>query len=238
MAFPDVQMGRNVVIEENVTIGRGTVIGHGAVIRKDTQIGDACRIDDYAVLGKTPTRAKRSALTQENDLGPLILGAGCKIGAHAVLYRGATIGADCMIADFGQVREDVTVGAETIIGRGAYVENKVRVGAGVKIESHAYVCALSEIGDGCFIAPGVVFTNDNFLARTRERFKYHKGATLKRGARVGANATLLPGIVLEEEAVVAAGAVVTRNVAAKTVVAGCPAKPLKAVPPEQFLENQ
>lgn len=231
-------LGEGVVIEARVLIGAGTALGHGVVVRAGSRIGKNCRIDDYAVLGKTPSRGKISAITKEKHLPPLRVGDGCKIGAHAVIYRGANIGRDCLIADLAQVREDVTIGAMTIVGRGAYVENKVTVGSKVKIESHAYVCALSAVGDGCFIAPGAVFTNDNFMARTRERFKFHKGPTLKKGARVGAHATLLPGVVLHEDAVVAAGAVVTHDVPARTIVAGCPAKFFREVPENQLLKNQ
>ncbi|MBI4179530.1 N-acetyltransferase [bacterium] len=234
----NVELGEYVVIEAGVKIGAGCRIGHGVVIRAGARIGANCRIDDYAVLGKLPTRGKISALTQEKPLPPLSVGAGCKIGAHAVIYRGARLGKDCLIADHAQVREDVTIGDATIVGRAAYVENKVRVGSRVKIESHAYLCALSEVGDGCFIAPGVIFTNDNFMARTKERFKYHKGPTLKKGARVGAHVTLLPGVVLHEDAVAAAGAVVTKDVPARTIVAGCPAKFFRSVPEAQLLKNQ
>lgn len=234
----DVTMGEGAIIEAGVRIGSGCRLGHGVIIRQGTIVGKNCRIDDYAVLGKVPTRGKTSALTEEKPLPPLRIGNGCKICAHTVLYRGAVIGADCLIADMAQVREDVKIGSLTIIGRASYVENKCSVGSRVKIESHAYICALSSIGDGCFIAPGVVFTNDNFMARTKERFKHHKGPTVKKGGRVGAHATLLPGVVLHEDAVAAAGSVVTRDVPARTIVVGCPAKYFRDVPPEQLLKNQ
>lgn len=234
----DTEFGENVVVEAGAKIGAGCRIGHGVVIRAGTVIGRGCRIDDYAVLGKTPSRGKISAIVQEKPLPALRIGNRCKIGAHVVIYRGARIGSDCLLADMAQVREDVTIGDATIVGRAAYVENAVRVGSRVKIESHAYLCALSTVGDGCFVAPGAVFTNDNFMGRTKERFKFHKGPTLKKGARVGAHATILPGVVLHEDAVAGAGSVVTRDVPARTLVVGCPAKFFRMVPENQWLKNQ
>ena len=118
------------------------------------------------------------------------------------------------------------------------VENKVKIGKRCKIETEAYITALSEIEDGCFIAPEVSFTNDNFLGRTKDRFKYHKGVTLRRGARVGANATFLPGVTVGPDALVAAGSVVTRDVPAGKIVLGAPAKPFRDVPADQLLDNQ
>jgi len=114
----------------------------------------------------------------------------------------------------------------------------VKIGKKCKIETEAYITALSTIEDYCFIAPEVTFTNDNFLGRTKDRFKYHKGVTLKRGARVGANTTFLPGITVGEDALVAAGAVVTKDVPPRKIVVGVPARVWKDVPPEQLLENQ
>ena len=73
------------------------------------------------------------------------------------------------------------------------------------------------------------------MGRTKERFKYHRGVTLERGARVGANATILPGITIGEEGVVAAGSIVTRDVPPRKIVLGTPAGVFRPVPEEQLL---
>ncbi len=231
-------LGHGVVLMEGVRVGAHCQIGAYAVIHNDTVIGEGVRIDDHSVVGKLPMKAAASAVTKLRELPPLEIGDGVLIGAHVVVYRGAKIGARVMVADFASVREDVAIGAMTIIGRGVTVENKVEIGERCKIETEAYITALSSIGEGCFVAPEVTFTNDNFLGRTKERFKYHKGVTLERGARVGANATFLPGITVGADALVAAGAMVTRDVPARMIVVGSPAKALRPVPEEQLLDNQ
>lgn len=183
-------------------------------------------------------KAALSAITREQVLPPCEIGEACIIGTLTVLYRGCKLGTKVMIADLASVREDVEIGEYTIVGRGVTVENKVKIGKRCKLETEAYITALSEIEDGCFIAPEVTFTNDNFLGRTKDRFKYHKGVTLRRGARVGANVTFLPGVTVGADALVAAGSVVTRDVPEKKIVIGSPAKVWRDVPADQLLDNQ
>jgi acetyltransferase-like isoleucine patch superfamily enzyme len=208
------------------------------VVHPDTSIGDNVRIDDHAVIGKLPMKAALSAVTSDKQLAPCIIENDCLLGAMVVIYRGCLIRTKVMVADLASVREDVEIGEYTIIGRGVTIENKVKVGRRCKVETEAYLTALSEIEDGCFIAPEVTFTNDNFLGRTKDRFKYHKGVTMKRGARIGANVTVLPGVVIGPDALVAAGSIVTRDVPGGKIVMGSPAKPLRDVPAEQLLDNQ
>ncbi len=234
----NVKLGYNVIIEDRVFIGDDVIIGHNVVIREDTVIGNGCVIADNTVLGKKPMKAGLSATTEQKELAPLIIGDYVNIGANCVIYRGAKLGNHVFVGDLASIREDVTIGEMTIIGRGVTVENKTFIGKYVKIETEAYITALSTIEDYCFIAPEVTFTNDNFLGRTEERKKYFKGPTVKKGARIGANATILPGVIIEEDALVGAGAVVTRNVPARKIVVGVPAKVIGDVPNEQLLENQ
>jgi UDP-2-acetamido-3-amino-2,3-dideoxy-glucuronate N-acetyltransferase len=230
--------GYNVVIEEDVRIGIDCRIGHGVIIHAGTQIGDKVRIDDNSVIGKTPMRSARSAMTVQLELPPCLIGDHCIIGSQAVIYRGSRLEEGVMIADLASVREQTVIGPYTIIGRGAAVENRVGVGARCKVETNAYVTALSSIGDDCFIAPEVTFTNDNFLGRTKERFRHHRGVTMLNGARIGANATILPGIVIGADALVAAGSVVTHDVLDRMTVLGTPAREYRPVPEEQLLERQ
>jgi len=238
MIHEGVKMGKNVVVEENVSIGPNTIIGHNVVIKEGTRIGANCVIADNTVLGKSPMKARRSAVTEIGDLPPLEIEDNVMIGAGCVIYRGARLEEGVFVGDLATIRENVIIGKGTIIGRGVAVENKTKIGKWCKIETNAYITAMSVIEDHCFVAPMVTFTNDNYLGRTKERFKYFGGPVLKKGARVGANAILLPRVVVGEDALVGAGAVVTKDVPPRKVIVGIPAKVLKDVPPEQLLENQ
>jgi acetyltransferase-like isoleucine patch superfamily enzyme len=183
-------------------------------------------------------RSKRSIFQDEKKLSPAEIGEECLIGAQVVIYAGCSLGSHVLVADGAAIREDVTVGEYTIVGRLSTIENKSRVGKKCKLETGSYITAYSDIGDYCFIAPMVTTTNDNFLGRSQERFKHFKGVTVRKGGRIGANATILPGKVIGEDAVVAAGAVVTKDVPARAIVVGSPARYLRDVPKDQLLENQ
>jgi UDP-2-acetamido-3-amino-2,3-dideoxy-glucuronate N-acetyltransferase len=234
----DTSVGHFSVIHEGVRIGRECTIGSGVVIHADTVVGDCVRVDDHAVLGKEPMRAKAIAIPQSGNLAPLEIGDGALVGTGATLYRGARIGKGCLIADYASVREESTVGEDTIIGRGTVVENKVAIGNRCKVETGVFLAAYSKIGNGCLIAPEVAVTNDNFMGRTEARKQHYKGITIRDGGRVGANATLLPGRIIQPDGVAASGSVVTRDIPARTIVAGVPARHFRDVPEEQLLENQ
>ena len=233
-----IELGHFCVIEEDVTIGADCKIGHNVVIRAGSRIGSRVRIDDHATIGKIPMKAANSATTRELYLEPATIGDHAIVGTSAIIYRGSTIGQHVLVADQASVREQTEIDEYTIIGRGVTIENRVTVGHHTKIEAGAYIASLSTIGNNCFVAPEVTVTNDNFMGRTEERKKHFKGISLADGGRIGANVTILPGRHIARDAVVAAGAVVTRDVPAEFIVAGVPARLFRSVPPEQLLEAE
>lgn len=232
------QAGFYCVIEKDVKIGENCTFGNGVIIKEGSVIGNSVRIDDNSVIGKQPLRSKRSIFKSDKTYASAKIGDDCLIGTHAVVYVGTEIANNVLIADSAAVREEVKIGEYTIIGRSVTVENLTTIGKKCKLETNCYITAYSVIEDFCFIAPGVITTNDNFLGRTEERFKHFKGVTLRRGGRIGGGAIILPGIEIGEDAVVAAGSVVTRNIPPKGIYLGSPAKKFRNTPEEQLLENQ
>ncbi|MCK4223726.1 MAG: N-acetyltransferase [candidate division Zixibacteria bacterium] len=232
------KVGRYSIIGKEAKIGKGCAIGNNVTIYPETEIGDFVRIDDNTVIGKLPMKAATSATTKEQQLPPAKIGDNCLIGTSVVIYAGATLGKKILVADLSTIRENVTVGDFTIVGRGVAIENFCKVGSYCKLETNVYITAYSELGDRCFIAPCVATSNDNYMARSKERFKHFKGVTVKKGGRIGLNATILPGKVIGEDSQVAAGAVVTKDTPSKKIVLGSPAKEWRDVPEDQLLENQ
>ncbi len=225
------QMGSFSMIGENVLIGNNVIIGNNVTIYNDTQIGNNIRIDDNTVIGKLPMKVKTSSLNISGKLEPCIIKDNCIIGNFVVLYRGCSIGSECLIADLSSIREDVTIDNNTIIGRGVSIENCCSIGAFCKLETNAYITAYSEIEDYAFIAPGIVTTNDRYAAR--QHGVTFKGVTVKKGGRVGAQATILPEVIIYENGFAAAGSVVTKNIPKNEIHCGNPAKYMKDVPLKQ-----
>ena len=102
-----------------------------------------------------------------------------------------------------------------------------------KIETNAYITAFSRLEDYVFIAPGVITTNDNYLGRTSERYSRIKGVTVKRGGRIG-QLHHPSRQVIESDALVGAGSIVTKDVPAGDCSKGNPAVPYKTVPERSF----
>jgi acetyltransferase-like isoleucine patch superfamily enzyme len=117
------------------------------------------------------------------------------------------------------------IGNNTFIGPFVEITRGVIIGKNCKIESHSFICDSVTIDDDVFIGHGVMFTNNPFPAVGRH-FSYKK-VSVERGASIGTNATILPGVSIGEHAIIGAGAVVTRDIPAYSIAVGNPAKVIK-----------
>jgi len=154
---------------------------------------------------------------------------------NCIRLKGVTLGADVRIFSFVNAY-GCEIGDETRIGAFVEIQKGVTIGRRCKISSHSFLCEGVTIRDNVFIGHGVMFTNDKYPRATNPDGSPQAEAdwqvvpiVVERGASIGSNATILAGITVGEYAIIGAGAVVTKDVAAGTVVAGVPAKLLPKV---------
>jgi acetyltransferase-like isoleucine patch superfamily enzyme len=217
-----------------VVVGEGVSFGAYVVVHAGTVIGDGCAIEDHAVLGKRPRLARHSSA--RGEVPALELAARVSVGAGAVVFAGASVGPDAILGDQTFVRERARIGEGSVIGRGSVVDNDVVVGARVRVQTNVYLTAFTLIEDDVFVGPGAITTNDDTMARHGDETPV-RGARLRRACRVGGGTVLTPGVEIGEEAFVAAGAVVTRDVPARAVVMGVPARVVREVGEGDLLER-
>ncbi|NJN19713.1 MAG: N-acetyltransferase [Oscillochloris sp.] len=148
-----------------------------------------------------------------------------------------TLGRDVKIYGFVNLY-GCTIGDESKIGAFVEIQRGVTIGRRVKVSSHSFLCEGVTVEDGAFIGHGVMFTNDRYPRATTADGNPQTAADwaviptmVRRGASIGSNATILCGVTIGEGAIVGAGSVVTRDVPSFTVVAGNPARVLRAIEP-------
>ena len=179
------------------------------------------RIEDYCVVGVPPRGRKEGELKTS-------IGGGAHLRSHTVIYAGNRIGKNFQSGNKVNIREENEIGDDVSIGTLSVIEHHVKIGNSVRIHSQVFVPEYSVLEDGAWLGPGVVLTNAKYPLSPDVK-RNLKGPVIKKGAIVGANATLLPGIVIGERALIGAGSVVVGDVPAGAVVAGNPARTIKDV---------
>jgi acetyltransferase-like isoleucine patch superfamily enzyme len=180
------------------------------------RLGQQTIIEDYCVIGIPPRGQSEGAMET-------ILGSAACLRSHTVIYAGNIIGNDFQTGNKVNIRESNRIGNHVSIGTLSVIEHHVDIGDNVRIHSQAFIPEFSVLEDDAWIGPNVVLTNAKYpLSRgVKESLQ---GPRIKRGAKIGANATILPGVIIGEAVLVGAGAVVVKDVPAGVVVAGNPAR--------------
>jgi acetyltransferase-like isoleucine patch superfamily enzyme len=184
-------------------------------------IGPGADLQGPCIIGKAP-RGK-----SEGEL-PLTIGADAVIRAFTTLYAGSSFGERLQTGQGASVRERNHVGDDVSVGTNAVLEFGNHIGSRVRIHSGCFL-EMATLEDDVFVGPNVVFTDDPHPMNCPRYQECRGGAVVRRLARIGANATLLPGVEVGEGALVGAGAVVVKDVPAGMVIAGNPARVVKAV---------
>jgi acetyltransferase-like isoleucine patch superfamily enzyme len=154
---------------------------------------------------------------------PTVIGAGAVIRAHTIIYAGNRIGRNFQTGNKANVRELNEIGDDVSIGTLSVVEHHVTIGDRVRIHTQAFVPEYSVLEDGAWLGPNVVLTNAKYPLSPDAK-QTLAGPRIGRGAKIGANSTLLPGVVIGEDALVGAASVVTRDVPPGMIAVGSPAR--------------
>jgi len=184
------------------------------------ELGADVELGDWVVLGMPFKGMPEGTRT--------IIGDHAVIRSHTVIYAGNTVGAGFQTGHGVLVRECNVIGRDVSIGSHSVVEHHVTLEDGVRIHTQAFIPEFSRLEVEAWVGPNVVFTNALY-PRSRNVKNDLRGPRIGRRAKIGANSTLLPGVVVGADALVGAGSVVVRNVPEGKVVVGNPARIIKDI---------
>jgi acetyltransferase-like isoleucine patch superfamily enzyme len=223
-------IGEGVSIGEFSIVRPGAVIGDGVdllphvIVDANVEIGAGTEVQPGSYLGRRP-RAAGAVARRPTYVERLQIGSGCAIGANVVVYYDVEIGDDTLIGDQASIRENNRIGSHCAIGRMNAIDREVRIEDGCSSMMACNLVAKTVVGKGVFMGPHFLTTNDNALGGEGWDADSAPSITIEDEARFGAGVTLVPGVTIGRGAFVAAGALVTRDVAAGTRVMGVPARP-------------
>ena len=223
-------IGEGVAIGEFSVVRPGAVIGDGVnllphvIIDANVEIGAGTEVQPGSYIGRRP-RAAGAVVRRPKYVERLRIGAGCAIGTNVAVYYDVEIGDDTLIGDQTSIRENNWIGSHCAIGRMNAIDRGVRIEDGCSTMMACNIAAKTVVGKGVFIGAHFLTTNDNALGAAGWDADSAPAISIEDEARIGAAVTLLPGVTIGSGAFVAAGSLVTRDVAAGTRVMGAPARP-------------
>jgi len=185
-------------------------IPEGVILHGKANIGEGTEIQDNVILGSS-------------EDGELSIGKDCVIRSGSVIYSRVNIGDKFRSGHNILIRENTEIGDSVLVGTNTVIDGDCRIGNNVSIQTGVYIARYTIIEDGVFMGPLSVTTNDKYMQYGVEL----KGPVIKKGAKIGANATILSDVSVGESAVVGAGAIVTKDVKPNEIVIGIPARGYK-----------
>ena len=192
------------------------------IVYGKSKIGEGTFIGDNVIVGH-PSRSEMETFKRNpNEIDGSIVGKNCTLRSHGTIYSLAVLGDNVQTGHYYLIRENTKIGDHTLVGTNVTIDNDCKIGKNVSIQSGVYIPTGTVIEDDVFLAPNVCLTNDRRPAFLKE-WKcepVYIGAL----ATLGANSTILPGVVIGKAALIGAGSVVTKDVPDFAVVYGVPAR--------------
>lgn len=195
------------------------MISKTAIIHPGVQLGNNVTIEDYCIIG-VPFAGYNGE--------PTVIGDNAVIRAFTVIYAGNRIGNGFVTGNKTNIRELNVIGDNVAIGTLSVVEHHVTIEDGVRIHTQVFIPEYSILKKDAWIGPNTVLTNARYPRSPRAKEEL-KGVTVEEGAKLGANVTILPGVIVGKNSLVGAGSVVTKDVPPGTIVAGNPAKFIRKI---------
>ena len=230
---PSVRRPANMVILGDLSLAQGVEVGANVTFYPNVFVGENTRIFDGAVIGRPPVRAGTTNRPVSSGDSTVHIGADCVIGAHCVLYTHLRIGSNILIGDLASIREGSRLEDEVVIGRACAVMHNVTIQARSRVTDLIHLTGGLHIEPDVFIGPGVTTMNDNdvYLKRFGLIPFEIKAPRVRRFAVIGSGAAVGADVEIGRGAVVAPGAMVTKDVSPWTIVAGVPAREMRKVDP-------
>lgn len=195
------------------------MIAGTAVVHPGVRLGRNVVVEDYCIIG-APFRGWNGEET--------VIGDNAVIRSHTVVYAGNRIGANFATGNKVNIRELNDIGDDVSIGTHSVVEHHVQIESGVRIHSQVFVPEFTVLKRGAWLGPAVVITNARYPLHPDAKMTLC-GATIGVGARIGANCTLLPGVVVGDGALVGAGSLVAQDIPPGMIAYGSPARPKRPI---------
>jgi len=195
------------------------MISKNAVIHPNVIMGNNVIVEDYCIIG-LPFKGMKNQKT--------IIGDDSLIRAGTIIYAGNTIGSFFQTGNQANIRELNEIGDNVSIGTLSVLEHHISIKNGVRIHSQVFIPEYTVLEEYCWLGPNVVITNSRYPNHPKAKSDLN-GVLIKKNAKIGANTTILPGLIIGERSLVGAGSVVTKDIIDNIIAAGNPAIVLREV---------